>query len=121
MLRKVIEDYEKSEHLKRGYEIVMTPHIMQAGLWHTSGHYDYYKENMYIMQIEGKEFVLKPMNCPGHILIYKSKTRSYKDLPLRMFELGTVYRQEKAGVLHGLLRVRVLPRMTRISFACRSN
>ncbi len=106
LLRKIIEDYEKEEHLKRGYQMVITPHIMQAELWKTSGHYDYYKENMYTFQIENKEFVLKPMNCPGHILIYKSKTRSYRDLPLRFFELGTVYRHEKAGVLHGLLRVR---------------
>jgi len=86
--------------------MVITPHIMQAGLWQISGHYDYYKENMYTFKIEDKEFVLKPMNCPGHILIYKSKTHSYKELPLRLFELGTVYRHEKAGVLHGLLRVR---------------
>jgi threonyl-tRNA synthetase len=106
ILRTIIEDYEKKEHLKRGYQIVITPHIMQAELWKTSGHYDYYKENMYTFKIEDKEFVLKPMNCPGHILIYKSKTRSYKDLPIRFFELGTVYRHEKAGVLHGLLRVR---------------
>jgi len=106
ILRKVIEDYEKDEHLKRGYEMVITPHIMQAELWKTSGHYDYYKENMYTFNIEDKEFVLKPMNCPGHILIYKSKTRSYRDLPIRFFELGTVYRHEKAGVMHGLLRVR---------------
>ncbi|MEK6728158.1 MAG: threonine--tRNA ligase, partial [Candidatus Omnitrophota bacterium] len=106
LLRSIIEDYEKREHLKRGYEIVITPHIMQSGLWKTSGHYDYYKENMYTFQIEGREFVIKPMNCPGHILIYKSKIRSYKDLPVRFFELGTVYRHEKAGVLHGLLRVR---------------
>lgn len=106
LLRTIIEDYERKEHLKRGYEIVITPHIMQSGLWKTSGHYDYYKENMYTFQIERKEFVIKPMNCPGHILIYKSKTRSYKELPVRLFELGTVYRHEKAGVLHGLLRVR---------------
>ena len=106
LLRKFIEDYEKEEHLKRGYQMVITPHIMQAELWKTSGHYDYYKENMYTLKVDDKEFVLKPMNCPGHILIYKSKTRSYKDLPLRLFELGTVYRREKAGVLHGLLRVR---------------
>lgn len=106
ILRSIIEDYEKREHLKRGYQIVITPHIMQAELWKTSGHYDYYKENMYTFKIEEREFVLKPMNCPGHILIYKSKTRSYKDLPVRLFELGTVYRHEKAGVLHGLLRVR---------------
>ena len=106
LLRKIIEDYEKDEHLKRGYQLVITPHIMDALLWKTSGHYDYYKDNMYMFNIEEKEFVLKPMNCPGHILIYKSKTRSYKDLPIRYFELGTVYRHEKAGVLHGLLRVR---------------
>ena len=106
LLRTLIEDYEKREHLKRGYQIVITPHIMQAGLWKTSGHYDYYKENMYTFNIDKQEYVLKPMNCPGHILIYKSKTRSYKDLPVRLFELGTVYRHEKAGVLHGLLRVR---------------
>jgi threonyl-tRNA synthetase len=106
ILRTIIEDYEKKEHLKRGYQIVITPHIMQSGLWQTSGHYEYYKDNMYIFNSEGKEFVLKPMNCPGHILIYKSKGRSYRDLPIRLFELGTVYRHEKAGVLHGLLRVR---------------
>jgi threonyl-tRNA synthetase len=106
LLRKIIEDYEKTEHLKRGYQMVMTPHIMQAELWKTSGHWDYYRENMYTLKIDDKDFVIKPMNCPGHILIYKSKTRSYKDLPIRYFELGTVYRHEKAGVLHGLLRVR---------------
>ncbi len=106
LLRTIIEDYERKEHLRRGYQIVITPHIMQSELWKTSGHYEYYKENMYTFKIEDKEFVLKPMNCPGHILIYKSKTRSYKDLPVRFFELGTVYRHEKAGVMHGLLRVR---------------
>jgi len=106
LLRTIIEDYERKEHLKRGYEIVITPHIMQAGLWKTSGHYDYYKDNMFTLKVDEQEYVLKPMNCPGHILIYKSKTRSYKDLPVRLFELGTVYRREKAGVLHGLLRVR---------------
>jgi len=106
MLRKIIEDYEKDEHMKRGYQMVMTPHIMDSKLWQTSGHYAYYKENMYTFKVEDKEFVLKPMNCPGHILIYKSKSRSYRELPLRLFELGTVYRHEKAGVLHGLLRVR---------------
>jgi len=106
LLRTIIEDYEKEEHLKRGYQMVITPHIMDASLWKTSGHYDYYKENMYTLKIDEKEYVLKPMNCPGHILIYKSKTRSYKELPIRYFELGTVYRHEKAGVLHGLLRVR---------------
>ncbi|MCX5695894.1 MAG: threonine--tRNA ligase [Candidatus Omnitrophica bacterium] len=106
LLRTIIEDYERKEHLKRGYAIVITPHIMQAGLWKTSGHYDYYKDNMFTLKVDEQEYVLKPMNCPGHILIYKSKTRSYKDLPIRYFELGTVYRREKAGVLHGLLRVR---------------
>jgi len=106
ILRKIIEDYLKEEHLKRGYQMVITPHIMQAGLWKISGHYDYYRENMYIIKEEDKEFVLKPMNCPGHILIYQAKKRSYKELPLRYFELGTVYRKEKPGVLHGLLRVR---------------
>ncbi len=106
ILRSIIEDYEKKEHLKRGYELVITPHIMQSGLWKKSGHYDYYKENMYTFNVEDKEFVLKPMNCPGHMLIYQSKLRSYREFPLRFFELGTVYRHEKAGVLHGLLRVR---------------
>jgi threonyl-tRNA synthetase len=96
ILRKIIEDYEKDEHAKRGYQLVATPHIMEAGLWKTSGHYDYYKENMYTFKSEDKEFVLKPMNCPGHILIYKSAIRSYKELPIRFFELGTVYRHEKA-------------------------
>jgi len=106
LLRRAIEDYEKNEHLKRGYQMVITPHIMQGGLWQTSGHLDYYRENMYTFNIDDKEYVLKPMNCPGHILIYKSKIRSYKEMPIRLFELGTVYRHEKAGVLHGLLRVR---------------
>jgi threonyl-tRNA synthetase len=106
LLRTIIEDYLRREHLIRGYQIVITPHIMEAGLWQTSGHYDYYRDNMYTLKIENREFVLKPMNCPGHILIYKSKIRSYRDLPLRLFELGTVYRHEKGGVLHGLLRVR---------------
>ncbi len=105
-LRRIIEDYEKDEHLRRGYDMVITPHIMQQELWKTSGHYGFYLQNMYTFQIEGKEFVLKPMNCPGHILIYKSKLHSYKELPIKLFELGTVYRHEKSGVLHGLLRVR---------------
>ncbi|MCX5712747.1 MAG: threonine--tRNA ligase [Candidatus Omnitrophica bacterium] len=106
LLRTLIEDYEKKEHLKRGYDLVITPHFMDAKLWQTSGHLEYYKENMFCFKNDGKEFVIKPMNCPGHILIYKSHTRSYRDLPIRYFELGTVYRNEKAGVLHGLLRVR---------------
>lgn len=105
-LRSIIEDYIKREHLKRGYELVLGPHIMRSDIWIESGHYDYYKENMYMFKIEGQEYAIKPMNCPGHILVYRSKTRSYKDLPIRYFELGTVYRNEKSGVLHGLLRVR---------------
>jgi len=106
MLRSIIENYIKNEHIKRGYEFVIGPHIMKSDIWVRSGHYGYYKENMYIFKIEGQEYAIKPMNCPGHILVYKSKTRSYRDLPLRYFELGTVYRNEKSGVLHGLLRVR---------------
>jgi threonyl-tRNA synthetase len=106
LLRTVIEDYIRKEHLKRGYDLVIGPHIMKSDIWITSGHYEYYKENMYIFKIEGQEYAIKPMNCPGHILVYKSKLRSYKELPLRFFELGTVYRNEKSGVLHGLLRVR---------------
>ncbi|MDP3143063.1 MAG: threonine--tRNA ligase [Candidatus Omnitrophota bacterium] len=106
ILRTIIEDYEKKEHLKRGYQMVITPHILKQNLWQKSGHYDYYKENMYFFKIEEAEFAVKPMNCPGHMLIYQSKLRSYRELPLRLFELGTVYRHEKSGVLHGLLRVR---------------
>lgn len=106
ILRRIIEDYEKDEHLRRGYQMVITPHIMRQELWQTSGHYDFYRQNMYTFKIEEREFVLKPMNCPGHILIYKSSLRSYRELPLRLFELGTVYRHERTGVLHGLLRVR---------------
>ncbi len=106
MLRTIIENYIKNEHIKRGYDLVIGPHIMKSDIWIRSGHYEYYKENMYIFKIEDQEYAIKPMNCPGHILVYKSKTRSYRDLPLRLFELGTVYRMEKSGVLHGLLRVR---------------
>ncbi len=106
ILRTIIEDYIKREHIKRGYELVIGPHILKSDIWIKSGHYDYYKENMYIFKIEAQEYVIKPMNCPNHILVYKSKMRSYRDLPIRYFELGTVYRNEKSGVLHGLLRVR---------------
>ena len=106
ILRTIIEDYIKREHIKRGYQPVVSPHISKSDIWIQSGHYEYYKENMYIFEIEGKEFVVKPMNCPGHILVYKSHKRSYRDLPFRLFELGSVYRHEKSGVLHGLLRVR---------------
>ncbi len=106
VLRDILETYEKKEHLKRGYQMVVSPHILKWDLWKTSGHASFYKENMYRLEIDEQEYAVKPMNCPGHILIYKSKIRSYRDLPLRLFELGTVYRHEKAGVLHGLLRVR---------------
>lgn len=106
VLRDILETYEKKEHLRRGYQMVVTPHILKGALWNTSGHASYYRENMYFLDIDEQEYAVKPMNCPGHILIYKSKTRSYRDLPLRLFELGTVYRHEKSGVLHGLLRVR---------------
>jgi len=107
LVRKIVEDFWKDEHLKRGYDLVMTPHIAKVDLWKTSGHWEFYRENLYSpMQIEEQEYIVKPMNCPGHILIYKSKTRSYREMPLRWAELGTVYRFERSGVLHGLLRVR---------------
>jgi threonyl-tRNA synthetase len=106
VLRGVIEDFLRRENLKRGYESVYIPHLAKIDLWNTSGHTNYYRENMYFLQIDEQDYVVKPMNCPGHILIFKRKTRSYRDLPIRYFELGTVYRHEKSGVLHGLLRVR---------------
>ncbi len=106
LLRMAIEDWEKKEHLKRGYEIVMGPQILKLDLWKKSGHYENYRENMYFTKIDDEEYGIKPMNCISHMLIYKSKLRSYRDLPVRFFELGTVYRHEKSGVLHGLLRVR---------------
>ncbi|MFH1962969.1 MAG: threonine--tRNA ligase [bacterium] len=106
IIREEICRFLRLEHANRGYLEVVTPHIAKVDLWKTSGHYDFYRENMYFMTVDNMEYVLKPMNCPGHILIYKSHTRSYRDLPLRLFELGTVYRHERSGVLHGLLRVR---------------
>ena len=106
LLRSLIVDYLKNEHLRRGYQMVLGPHIMKSDIWKTSGHADFYRENMYFFDIEGQEYAVKPMNCPAHILVYASKIRSYNDLPIRFFELGTVYRHEKSGVLHGLLRVR---------------
>src|SRR5437773_5064318 len=105
-MRRVIEDFWKTEHLKRGYSIVNTPHIAQVDLWQQSGHTDFYRENMYFLEVDKKEYVLKPMNCPFHVLIYKRKKHSYRELPIRIAELGTVYRFEKSGVLHGLARVR---------------
>ncbi len=107
LVRQIIEDFWKVEHRKRGYEIVYTPHIAKVNLWKTSGHWDFYRENLYSpMDIEGQEYIIKPMNCLGHIMIYKTQLRSYRNLPLRYAELGTVYRYERSGVLHGLARVR---------------
>jgi threonyl-tRNA synthetase len=106
MLRTIVEDYIKREHIRRGYHLVIGPHILKSDIWVRSGHYDYYKENMYIFKVNKQEFAIKPMNCPSHMLVYRSRVRSYRNLPLRIFELGTVYRNEKGGVLHGLLRVR---------------
>ena len=107
MVRKLAEDYCRAEHEKGGYDFVYSPHIGKAQLWETSGHLDWYRENMYSpIEIEGQQYYLKPMNCPFHIQIFKSQTRSYRDLPLRYAEWGTVYRYERSGVLHGLLRVR---------------
>jgi len=107
LIRKIVEDWLRDELLKRGYDLVYTPHIMRLDLWKTSGHTNFYKDSMFgPVEVEKAEYQLKPMNCPGHILIYKSKLHSYRDLPVRLAELGTVYRYERSGVLHGLLRVR---------------
>ncbi|RME43053.1 MAG: threonine--tRNA ligase [Chloroflexi bacterium] len=107
IIRTIIEDFARRQHLEGGYEIVYTPHIGRSRLWETSGHLDFYRENMYApLDIEGQQYFLKPMNCPFHIMIYKSHRRSYRDLPMRLAEWGTVYRFERSGVLHGLLRVR---------------
>jgi threonyl-tRNA synthetase len=106
MLRTILEDFERKEHLKRGYDIVLGPQILKKELWQRSGHYENYRENMYFTEVDGQSYGIKPMNCLSHMMIYKSQLRSYRDLPLRYFELGTVHRHERAGVLHGLLRVR---------------
>ena len=107
LIRKTIEDFWRDEHQRNGYDFVFSPHVGRGGLWETSGHLSFYRENMYSsMDVEGQEYYVKPMNCPFHIMIYKNKLRSYRDLPLRYAELGTVYRFERSGVLHGLLRVR---------------
>ena len=106
LLRYLIEEWERKEHLKRGYDMVMGPQILKADLWKKSGHYEHYRENMYYTEVEDQEYGIKPMNCLSHMLIYKAKIRSYRDLPLRYFELGTVHRHEKTGVLHGLMRAR---------------
>jgi threonyl-tRNA synthetase len=106
-IRHLMEDFWKKEHFKHGYEMVISPHAAKIDLWKTSGHTEFYKDSMFSnMDIEGREYVMKPMNCPFHIQIYKTKLRSYRDLPVRFAELGTVYRYERSGVLHGLLRVR---------------
>lgn len=106
ILRQVLESFEKREHLRRGYQIVMGPTLLKTELWKRSGHFDHYRENMYFTEIEEQSYGIKPMNCLAHMIIYRSRIRSYRDLPLRYFELGTVHRHEKSGVLHGLLRVR---------------
>jgi threonyl-tRNA synthetase len=107
LIRQIIEDFWKAEHIKRGYDIVYTPHIAKLDLWKTSGHWEFYRDYLFSpMEIEGQQYMLKPMNCLGHILIYKSQLHSYRNLPLRYAELGTVYRYERTGVLYGLARVR---------------
>jgi threonyl-tRNA synthetase len=106
MLRYLLEDFEIKEHLKRGYQLVKGPEILKTDLWKASGHFDNYRENMYFTVIDEQSYGIKPMNCLSHMLIYRSKIRSYRELPKRFFELGTVHRHERSGVLHGLLRVR---------------
>jgi len=107
VIRRVIEDFWKEEHIKRGYDIVYTPHLAKLSLWQTSGHWELYRDYLYSpVEVEGQQYIIKPMNCPGHILIYKSRLRSYQELPLRYAELGTVYRYERSGVMFGLARVR---------------
>ncbi len=106
LIRHILETFEKKEHLRRGYHLVVGPTLLKTDLWKRSGHFDNYRENMYFTEIDEQSYGVKPMNCLSHMLIYRSKIRSYRDLPLRYFELGTVHRHEKSGVLHGLLRVR---------------
>ncbi len=107
LMRKEMEDWMREEYLKRGYDLVFTPHVSRVNLWQTSGHEGYYAQNMFTpMELDDASYRMKPMNCPGHILIYRDKLRSYRDLPVRYGELGTVYRYERSGVMHGLLRVR---------------
>lgn len=106
LTRVTLEEFLRQEHLKRGYDIVVTPHIAKSDLWEVSGHAGHYRDNMYFFNVDDQEYVIKPMNCPSHILIYNSRGHSYRELPIRYFELGTVYRYERSGVLHGLLRVR---------------
>ncbi len=105
-MRSQLEDFWKNLHQEKGYELVYTPHIAKNDLWNISGHNDFYKENMFYMTVDEQDYVLKPMNCPFHVLIFKSTRHSYRELPIRMAELGTVYRYERSGVMHGLARVR---------------
>jgi len=107
IIRKEMEDWMRAEYLKHGYSLVYTPHVARVDLWKTSGHWGYYSQNFFTkMELDDADYLLKPMNCPGHILIYKDSLRSYRDLPMRLGELGTVYRYERSGVMHGLMRVR---------------
>lgn len=106
LLRYILEDFERKEHLKRGYQFVVGPHILKLDMWKRSGHFENYRDNMYFTKVDDVEYGIKPMNCLSHIMVYRSTIRSYRDLPIRYFELGTVCRHEKSGVLHGLLRVR---------------
>ena len=106
LLRYMLEDFERKEHLKRGYDFVVGPQILKLDMWKKSGHFENYRENMYFTKVDDVEYGIKPMNCLSHIMVYRSTIRSYRDLPLRYFELGTVCRHEKSGVLHGLMRVR---------------
>jgi threonyl-tRNA synthetase len=106
LIRSLIEDFERREHLKRGYQMVMGPQMLKVDLWERSGHLENYRDHMYFTEVEGQVYGIKPMNCVAHMLIYKSRVRSYRELPLRYFELGTVLRHERSGVLHGLTRVR---------------
>ena len=105
-IRTVIENYWREQHYKHEYELVYSPHIGRSGLWKTSGHLDFYEESMFsAIDVDGQDYYMKPMNCPFHIMVYRSDLRSYRDLPMRLAELGTVYRYERSGVLHGLMRV----------------
>jgi threonyl-tRNA synthetase len=106
LLRHILETFEKEAHLRRGYQMVIGPQLLKTEMWKRSGHFENYRENMYFTEVEGQSYGIKPMNCLAHMLIYKSTIRSYRDLPIRYFEMGLVHRHEKSGVLHGLTRVR---------------
>ncbi|CAN0388384.1 unnamed protein product, partial [Ectocarpus sp. 12 AP-2014] len=106
-IRMLIENFWKAQHLEKGYELLYTPHVANLNLWKTSGHFDFYKDGMFDqMDVEGDQYQIKPMNCPFHCLVYKDDLRSYRHLPIRWAEMGTVYRYERSGTLHGLMRVR---------------